>query len=111
MVAVAAVVVVVLVVVHKPLSLPPRRVHLHRHLLGRFCRLRVRRGAVCSSFPSVCRPPSVENHVFQWGVSWCVARGAYRASLRAACKQPRDNGGEIARQRGRETDARRAAEF
>jgi len=49
--------------------------------------------------------------VFQWGVSWCVARGAYRASLRVACKQPRDNGGEIARQRGRETDARRAAEF
>lgn len=38
--------------------------HLHRHLLGRPCSLRVRRGAVCSSFPSVCRPPSVENHVF-----------------------------------------------
>ena len=38
--------------------------HLHRHLLGRLCRLRVRRGAVCSSLPSVCRPPLVENHVF-----------------------------------------------
>lgn len=58
---------------HPPLFL--RHLHLHRHLLGRLCRLRVRRRAVCSSFPSVCRPPSVENHVFaplpppQW---WCV---------------------------------------
>lgn len=52
--------------VREPLSpRPPLFLrHLHHHLLGRLCRLRVRRGAVCSSFPSVYRPPSVENHVF-----------------------------------------------
>ena len=50
----------------RPLS--PLSPHLqlflrHLHLLGRLCRLRVRRRAVCSSSPSVCRPPSVEDHV------------------------------------------------
>lgn len=63
----------VVVVVHEtpfslralpPLFLRHLYLYLHRHLLGRLCRLRVRRRAVCSSFPSVCRPPSVENHVF-----------------------------------------------
>ena len=46
-----------------PLFAPPSTFLRHLHLLGRFCRLRARRRAVCSSSPSVCRPPSVEDHV------------------------------------------------
>lgn len=50
----------------EPLSHPFRPTLFLRHLrlLGRFCSLRARRRAVCSSSPSVCRPPSVEDHVY-----------------------------------------------
>lgn len=88
--------------VRKPLSPRPphflrhrhRHLHLHRHLLGRLCRLRVRRGAVCSSFPSVCRPPSVENHVFPVACYVASRGGGCRASLRAARRQSGDNSGK-----------------
>lgn len=74
--------------VRKPLSPRPplflrhrhRHRHLHLHFLGRLCRLRVRRGAVCSSFPSVCRPPSVENNVFPV-VCYVASRGVAVARL------------------------------
>lgn len=50
----------------EPLSHPfcPTLFLRHLRLLGRFCSLRARRRAVCSSSPSVCRPPSVEDHVY-----------------------------------------------
>lgn len=57
-----------------PLSRPTLRPFLrHLHLLGRFCRLRARRRAVCSSSPSVCRPPSVEDHVCSRVRPWTCA--------------------------------------
>lgn len=46
-----------------PTPPPPRR----------FCRLRARRRAVCSSSPSVCRPPSVEDHVCSRVRPWTCA--------------------------------------